>query len=160
MTIKEHKGTLEGLKIAWVGDGNNVSASFIHAAPKFGFALDLACPVGYHPNQGLVEAANAEGGKVRLTDMDSALSDADVVVTDCWVSMGDKDYDARMEALSPYQINEKTMAQAKDDAIFMHCLPAHRNEEVTDAVIDGRSRWCLTRRKTACMRKRAFCFIA
>ncbi|NIY74808.1 ornithine carbamoyltransferase [Thalassospira sp. HF15] len=137
MTIKEHKGKLEGLKFAWVGDGNNVSASFIHASPKFGFALDMACPVGYRPNQGLIETANAEGGNVRLTDMDSALAGADVVVTDCWVSMGDEDYDARMAALSPYQINEKTMAQAKDDAIFMHCLPAHRNEEVTDAVIDG-----------------------
>lgn len=90
MTIKEHKGTLEGLKFAWLGDGNNVSASFIHASPKFGFALDMACPAGYRPNQGLIESANAEGGKVRLTDMDSALEGADVVVTDCWVSMGMK----------------------------------------------------------------------
>ncbi|OSQ50331.1 ornithine carbamoyltransferase [Thalassospira alkalitolerans] len=137
MTIKEHKGRLDGLKFAWVGDGNNVSTSFIHAAPKFGFALDLACPVGYRPNQGLIETANAEGGKVRLTDMDSALDGADVIVTDCWVSMGDKDADARMEALTPYQINASTMAKAKPDAIFMHCLPAHRNEEVTDEVIDG-----------------------
>ena len=97
----------------------------------------MACPVGYRPQQGLIEAANADGANVRLTDLDSALADADVVVTDCWVSMGDKDYDARMEALAPYQINSKTMGQAKDDAIFMHCLPAHRNEEVTDEVIDG-----------------------
>ncbi|MBX2832537.1 MAG: ornithine carbamoyltransferase [Rhodospirillales bacterium] len=137
MTIKEHKGKLEGLKIAWVGDGNNVLTSFIHGASKFGFSLDMACPAGYRPNQGLIETANAEGGKVRLTDLDSALEGADVVVTDCWVSMGDEDYDSRMEALAPYQINAKTMAQAKDDAIFMHCLPAHRNEEVTDEVIDG-----------------------
>lgn len=137
MTIREHKGRLDGLKVAWIGDGNNVAASFIHAAPKFGFSLDLACPAGYRPNQGLIETANGEGGKVRLTDMDSALAGADVVVTDCWVSMGDEDYDARMAALSPYQINAETMAKAKDDAIFMHCLPAHRNEEVTDEVIDG-----------------------
>ncbi|MEQ9347089.1 MAG: ornithine carbamoyltransferase [Thalassospira sp.] len=137
MTIKEHKGKLEGLKVAWIGDGNNVLTSFVHGAPKFGFSLDMACPVGYRPNQGLIETANAEGGKVRLTDLDSALEGADVVVTDCWVSMGDEDYDSRMEALAPYQINAKTMAQAKDDAIFMHCLPAHRNEEVTDEVIDG-----------------------
>ena len=137
MTIREHKGTLEGLKLAWVGDGNNVSASFIHASPKFGFSLDLACPVGYRPNQGLIETANAEGGKVRMTDMDSALDGADVIVTDCWVSMGDDDADARMEALAPYQVNSAAMAKANKDAIFMHCLPAHRNEEVTDDVIDG-----------------------
>ena len=137
MTIKEHKGRLDGLKFAWVGDGNNVSASFIHASSKFGFSMDMACPAGYRPNQGMIETANADGGKVRMTDLDSALAGADVVVTDCWVSMGDEDYDARMEALAPYQINAKTMAQAKTDAIFMHCLPAHRNEEVTDEVIDG-----------------------
>lgn len=137
MTVKEHKGRLDGLKFAWVGDGNNVLTSFVHAASKFGFALDMACPVGYRPQQGLIEKATVDGANVRLTDLDSALADADVVVTDCWVSMGDKDYDARMEALAPYQINSKTMGQAKDDAIFMHCLPAHRNEEVTDEVIDG-----------------------
>ena len=107
------------------------------AGSKFGFSMDMACPAGYRPNQGMIETANADGGKVRMTDLDSALAGADVVVTDCWVSMGDEDYDARMEALAPYQINAKTMAQAKTDAIFMHCLPAHRNEEVTDEVIDG-----------------------
>ena len=137
MTVKEHKGRLDGLKFAWVGDGNNVSASFIHASPKFGFSLDMACPVGYRPNQGLIETANAEGGKVRMTDMDSALEGADVIVTDCWVSMGDEDADARMEALASYQVNAGAMAKANKDAIFMHCLPAHRNEEVTDGVIDG-----------------------
>ncbi|WOI12666.1 ornithine carbamoyltransferase [Thalassospira lucentensis] len=137
MTVKEHKGRLDGLKFAWVGDGNNVSASFIHASPKFGFSLDMACPAGYRPNQGLIETANAEGGKVRMTDMDSALDGADVIVTDCWVSMGDEDADARMEALAPYQVNSAAMAKANKDAIFMHCLPAHRNEEVTDDVIDG-----------------------
>ena len=137
MTVREHKGRLDGLKFAWVGDGNNVSASFIHASPKFGFSLDMACPVGYRPNQGLIETANAEGGKVRMTDMDSALEGADVIVTDCWVSMGDEDADARMEALASYQVNAGAMAKANKDAIFMHCLPAHRNEEVTDDVIDG-----------------------
>lgn len=137
MTVKEHKGRLKGLKFAWVGDGNNVSASFIHASPKFGFSLDMACPAGYRPQQGLIETANAEGGKVRMTDMDSALDGADVIVTDCWVSMGDEDADARMEALAPYQVNSVAMAKANKDAIFMHCLPAHRNEEVTDDVIDG-----------------------
>ena len=100
MTIKEHKGRLDGLKFAWVGDGNNVSASFIHASSKFGFSMDMACPAGYRPNQGMIETANADGGKVRMTDLDSALAEADVVVTDCWVSMGDEDYDARMEAFT------------------------------------------------------------
>jgi ornithine carbamoyltransferase len=137
MTVKEHKGKIDGLKFAWLGDGNNVATSFIHAAPKFGFSLDLACPQGFRPNQGLIEKAVAEGGQVRLAEIDDALSNADVIVTDTWVSMGDKDYEARMEALSPYQINDGAMAKANKDAIFMHCLPAHRNEEVTDAVIDG-----------------------
>ena len=137
MTVREYKGRLEGLKFAWVGDGNNVSTSMIHATSKFGFSLDMACPVGYRPQQGLIEAANAAGGKVRLAEFDDALAGADVVVTDCWVSMGDKDYDARMKALAPYQVNKDAMAKANKDALFMHCLPAHRNEEVTDDVIDG-----------------------
>lgn len=137
MTVREHKGKLDGLKFAWVGDGNNVSTSMIHATSKFGFSLDMACPVGYRPQQGLIEAANSAGGKVRLTEFDDALSGADVVVTDCWVSMGDKDADARMKALAPYQVNAAAMAKANRDALFMHCLPAHRNEEVTDDVIDG-----------------------
>jgi ornithine carbamoyltransferase len=137
MTVREHKGKLDGLKFAWVGDGNNVSTSMIHATSKFGFSLDMACPVGFRPQQGLIEAANSAGGKVRLTEFDDALAGADVVVTDCWVSMGDKDADARMKALAPYQVNAAAMAKANKDALFMHCLPAHRNEEVTDEVIDG-----------------------
>ena len=138
MTIREHKGGIEGLKIAWLGDGNNVAASFIHGAAQFGYALDLACPETLFPQPRLVEWARQKGAHLRITtDPAQALDQADVVVTDTWVSMGDEDAKHRLELLSDYQVNAGAMAKAKPDAIFMHCLPAHRGEEVTDEVIDG-----------------------
>jgi ornithine carbamoyltransferase len=138
MTIEEHRGRIEGKTLAWVGDGNNVCASFIHAAPKLGFKLNIACPAVYHPD--LVDLARAaeQQGQVRTTeDPREAVKGADAVITDTWVSMGDTDHDERLDALEPYQVDEALMQLAKADALFLHCLPAHRGEEVVDEVIDG-----------------------
>jgi ornithine carbamoyltransferase len=138
MTIEEHRGPVAGKTIAWVGDGNNVCASFIHAAPKLGYRLNIACPPVYHPD--LVDLARAaqEQGKVEMTDDPrEAVRGADVVVTDTWVSMGDTDHDERLEALEPYQVDSALMSLAAQDSVFLHCLPAHRGEEVTDEVMDG-----------------------
>jgi len=135
MTIEEHRGPVAGKTIAWVGDGNNVCHSFMHAAPKFGFHLNVACPAEYHPD--LIDLAKG-GNHVTLTaDPREAVAGADVVVTDTWVSMGDSDYEARLEAFEGYGVDDALMAVAASDAVFLHCLPAHRGEEVTDAVIDG-----------------------
>jgi ornithine carbamoyltransferase len=138
LTIEERLGDVRGRTIAWLGDGNNVCASFIHAAPKLGFVLRIAAPAAYAPRTQEIEAARKAGGAVELTDDPAAAAKgADVVVTDCWVSMGDLDKDARMAALPPFQVNKALMAGAKSDAVFLHCLPAHRGEEVTDEVMDG-----------------------
>ena len=135
MTIEEHRGPIAGKTIAWVGDGNNVCHSFVHAAPKLGFHLNVACPGDYHPD--LHDLAKG-GNSVTLTsDPREAVAGADVVVTDTWVSMGDGDYEARLEAFEGYTVDEALMDAAAGDAVFLHCLPAHRGEEVTDAVIDG-----------------------
>ena len=138
LTIEEHRGPVTGKTIAWVGDGNNVCSSFIHAAPKLGYQLKIACPAVYHPD--LVDLARAaeQQGRVEMTDDPrEAVRGADVVVTDTWVSMGDTDHDERLDALEPYQVDEKLMELASSQAVFLHCLPAHRGEEVADAVIDG-----------------------
>ena len=138
LTFEEHRGSIEGRTVAWVGDGNNVCASFIHAAAPFGFRLNIACPTVLHPD--LVDLARAEkaGAKIEMTeDPRAAVSGADCVVTDTWVSMGDADGEAKLDALEPYQVDSKLMQLAHPDAIFLHCLPAHRGEEVTDEVIDG-----------------------
>ena len=138
MTIEEHRGPVTGKTIAWVGDGNNVCSSFIHAAPKLGYQLKIACPAVYHPD--LVDLARAaeQQGRVEMTDDPrEAVRGADVVVTDTWVSMGDTDHDERLDALEPYQVDERLMELAASQAVFLHCLPAHRGEEVADAVIDG-----------------------
>ncbi|MDX2235032.1 MAG: ornithine carbamoyltransferase [Hyphomonadaceae bacterium] len=138
MTIEERLGPVRGRTIAWVGDGNNVCASFLHAAPRLGFALRIAAPPAYAPRTQDVQAARNEGADVTLFhDAARAADGADVVVTDCWVSMGDTDKDARMAAFPPFQVTPELMARAAPGAIFLHCLPAHRGEEVTDAVIDG-----------------------
>lgn len=138
LTIEEHRGPIAGKTIAWVGDGNNVCSSFIHAAPLLGFELKIACPAVYHAD--LHDLARAEGlqGKVSMTtDPKAAVSGADVVVADTWVSMGDTDHDERLAALEPYQVDDRLMDLAAGNGVFLHCLPAHRGEEVTDAVLDG-----------------------
>ena len=138
MTLEERGAKLEGATISWIGDGNNVAASFIHAAPAFGFRLRLGCPAMYRPPAALIEAARARGADVAWTDdAAQAAAGADVVVADTWVSMGDTDREARMQALGPYEVNGALMGKAKSSAIFLHCLPAHRGEEVSAEVIDG-----------------------
>lgn len=135
LTIEEHMGNVAGKTIAWIGDGNNVCHSFMHAAPKFGFNLRVACPAEYHPDLRDLEKG---GSHVFLTsDPAEAVKGADVVVTDTWVSMGDQDYEARLAAFEPYSVDQSLMDQANEGAVFLHCLPAHRGEEVTDEVIDG-----------------------
>ncbi|MGH7094350.1 MAG: ornithine carbamoyltransferase [Stellaceae bacterium] len=138
MTLQERKGPIADTVVAWSGDGNNVAASWIHAAVRFGFTLRLACPETLQPEKRLIEWAQGEGGRVNLTtDPDIAANGADCVVTDTWVSMGAEATVNRHNLLAPYRVDERLMAQAKPDAIFMHCLPAHRGEEVSAAVIDG-----------------------
>lgn len=138
LTFEEARGPITGKTIAWVGDGNNVCASFIHAAPKLGFKLNIACPAVYHPD--LVDLARAAGeqGRVEMTaDPREAVRGADCVITDTWVSMGDTDHEERLEAFEPFQVDNRLMDLAASDGVFLHCLPAHRGEEVTDEVIDG-----------------------
>lgn len=138
MTFEEHRGPVAGRTLAWVGDGNNMCSSFIQAAPKLGFKLNIATPAVYHPDMmDLARAAELQGQIMTTQDPREAVRGADCVITDTWVSMGDTDHDERLEALEPYQVDEALMAEAAGDAVFLHCLPAHRGEEVTDAVIDG-----------------------
>ena len=137
-TIEEHRGPIEGKTLAWIGDGNNVCNSLIHAAARFGFALNIACPSAYKPSMEAMVFASESRARVAVTqDPVEAVKGADVVLTDTWVSMGDLDHDERLAALSSYQVNRELMAVANADALFLHCLPAHRGEEVTDEVIDG-----------------------
>jgi ornithine carbamoyltransferase len=134
MTFEEHRGALAGKTIAFVGDGNNVCASFVHASARFGFRLVVACPRRYQPAAGVL----AHGGEVVVTeDLQAAVRGAHCVVSDAWVSMGDADHEARVAAFAPYQVSETLMNLAAPDAVFLHCLPAHRGEEVTAGVIDG-----------------------
>ncbi len=135
-TYFEHRGDIAGKTVAWVGDGNNMCHSYINAARQLDFQLRVACPLGYEPD---AEIANAAGGRVQLVeDPLEAAEAADLVVTDVWASMGqESEQDERHEVFAEYQVNERVMAQAKADALFMHCLPAHRGEEVTNEVIEG-----------------------
>ena len=137
LTLEEHCGPVETLSLAWVGDGNNVCASLIHAVGKLGGRLRIACPADYHPD--LHDLARAGGaGQVEVVhEAREAVRGADAVLTDTWVSMGDIDHDARLKAFEPFQVDAALMAEAKPHAVFLHCLPAHRGEEVTDGVIDG-----------------------
>ena len=138
MTLQEQKGPLAGKIVAWSGDANNVAASWVHAAVRFGFALRLACPEELNPPRRLIAWAQQEGGRVTLTaDPTEAVAGADCVVTDTWISMGVEASVNRHNLLAPYRVDEQLMARAKPDAIFMHCLPAKRGQEVTAGVIDG-----------------------
>jgi ornithine carbamoyltransferase len=138
MTLEERKGPASGTVVAWSGDGNNVAASWIHAAVRFDFDLRLACPPELRPPAKLLDWAAQEGGRVALTDDPGrAVEGADCVVADTWVSMGVEASVNRHNMLAPYRVDEALMARAKPDAIFLHCLPAKRGQEVTAGVIDG-----------------------
>jgi ornithine carbamoyltransferase len=138
MTFEELKGPIEGRTIAWIGDANNVATSWVQAAARFGFKLRIAAPKAFAPSPALLDWAKGERADIELSeDPLQAARGADCVVTDVWVSMGDNDAKQRTEALRPFQVDGKVMAQAAKDAIFMHCLPAHRGDEVTAEVIDG-----------------------
>ncbi len=138
MTIEEHLGPIEDRKVAWVGDGNNVAASLIEAAVKFKFSLTLGCPMELGPFDEVLDWAEEQGGDIKITDDPMlAVQGAEAVITDTWVSMGDDKTGSRLRALEPFQVNSHLMAQALPDALFLHCLPAHRGEEVTNRVIDG-----------------------
>ncbi|MEK7244473.1 MAG: ornithine carbamoyltransferase, partial [Pseudomonadota bacterium] len=138
MTFEEHRGSIAGRSVAWSGDGNNVAASWIQASARFRFRLRLACPPELAPRPAVLEWAKGEGADVAVVGAAArAVAGADLVVTDTWVSMGDSDGAGRRERLGPYRVDARLMALAKKDALFMHCLPAHRGEEVTDAVMDG-----------------------
>jgi ornithine carbamoyltransferase len=138
MTFEERLGPIRGRKIAWSGDSNNVLSSWIDASAKFEFTLDVACPLELQPTQARLAAARAAGARIVLReDPEAAVEGAAAVISDCWVSMGDEDEGRRQNLLQPYQVNARLMRGAAPEAIFMHCLPAHRGEEVTDEVIDG-----------------------
>lgn len=138
MTFEEHRGPIAGKVVAWSGDGNNVATSWIHAAARFDFDLRIACPDQLRPTNGAMDWARANKARVTVTDdARAAVKDADCVVTDVWLSMNDDQSQKRHNLLAPYRVDRDLMAHAKKDAIFMHCLPAHRGEEVTGDVMDG-----------------------
>ena len=138
MTFEEHRGPIRGHTVAWTGDANNVLTSWMHAAERFAFRLRVATPPELAPKKPLLDWIKSSGAAIRVgIDPEEAVKGADCVVTDTWVSMGDRNGTRRHNLLRPYQVNAHLMARAKPDAIFMHCLPAHRGEEVTDEVIDG-----------------------
>lgn len=138
LTVIEHGKALPGLEVAWLGDGNNVLNSIVEAAGLMKFNVRIGVPEGYESDAGMVEAARLAGAGIRIVrDPVEAVRGADVVVTDTWISMGQAHAEAKLAAMAPYQVNDALIAHAKPEALFLHCLPAHRNEEVTDSVIDG-----------------------
>ena len=138
LTYEEHRGPITGRTVAWCGDGNNVLSSWIHAGERFGFKVRAATPKALGPAAQTLEWARTHGADILVTDDPAAaVTGADCVVTDCWLSMGDEDKTARYNLLKPFQVDATLMSLAAKDALFMHCLPAHRGEEVTDEVIDG-----------------------
>ncbi len=138
MTFEEKCGPIAGQVVAWCGDGNNVARSWIEAAVRFGFTLRLATPDGLRPPEDLVAWARGQGGRIELTgDAEAAVAGARCVVTDTWVSMSDDPNESRHNLLAPYRVTGRLMGLAAPDAVFMHCLPAHRGEEVDAGVIDG-----------------------
>jgi ornithine carbamoyltransferase len=137
-TFEEHKGPIKGRSVAWIGDGNNVAVSWMHAAVRFGFELRIACPDELRPEAAVIDWSKREKGAISYTsDAAKAVRDADCVVTDTWVSMGQTDGARRKKMLEPYAVDAKLMSKAADGAIFMHCLPAYRGKEVSQDVIDG-----------------------
>ncbi len=138
MTYEEHRGSIKAKKVTWLGDANNVLLSWIHAAKIFDVELTISVPDEYSPDQGMLADISQAGNNVKLNSNPSeAVKNADLVITDTWVSMGDKDVEQRLKILAPYQVDKKIMAKANENALFMHCLPAHRGHEVTGDVIDG-----------------------
>jgi ornithine carbamoyltransferase len=135
-TYVEHRGSIKGKTVVWVGDGNNMCHSYINAAERFGFNLNIATPVGYEPNAAIV--AQAKANISLFTDVKSAAKDADMIVTDVWASMGQEEEQRKREiAFADFQVDSTVMSLAHHDALFMHCLPAHRGEEVSAEVLDG-----------------------
>jgi ornithine carbamoyltransferase len=143
LTIREKKGRLKGIKIAYIGDGNNVANSLIEAAAKMGMIIRLGCPAGYQPEQHVVDRARVEAAETGAVieighDPNVAVKEADVIYTDVWISMGrEREHARRLKVLAPYQVNARLLHRAKPDAIIMHCLPAHRGEEISAEVLDG-----------------------
>ena len=138
LTFEEHLGPIKGRTVAWVGDGNNVAVSWVHAAVRFGFTLRLACPESLKPEADVLDWARGEKGAISLgSDPEKAVKGADCVVTDTWVSMGQTDAARRKKTLAPYAVDAKLMSKAAKSAIFMHCLPAYRGHEVTEEVLEG-----------------------
>jgi len=138
LTLVEHGKSLPGLEVAWLGDGNNVLNSIVEASGLMKFNIRIGCPKGYDPDQSFIDTAQADGANITISrDENEAVAGADVVVTDTWVSMGQEHAHNKLAAMIPYQVNDVMMEQAKDDALFLHCLPAHRGEEVMPSVIDG-----------------------
>ncbi len=140
MTVLEHRGSLDSMVVTWLGDGNNVAHSWINAAGLLPFELRLAVPKGYEPDGAIVSAARARGaGKIDVThDPAAAAEGADVLCTDTWASMGqEKEHEERARVMKPFQLNAALLARAKKDSLVLHCLPAHRGEEITDEVMDG-----------------------
>ena len=138
LTLEERRGALNNQTVSWVGDGNNVAASWVHAVGKLGGALRLGCPDEFALDGDVMAWAKAHKANVSVhKSAEEAVRQSDCVITDAWVSMHDTDGERRHNILKPYQVNERLMRHSKPDALFMHCLPAHRNDEVTDAVIDG-----------------------
>jgi ornithine carbamoyltransferase len=138
MTFEERRGSIRGRTVAWTGDANNVLVSWMHAAERFEFELRVATPLELKPKKWILDWVKTSGAAIHVgADPDKAVKDADCVVTDTWVSMGDKEASRRHNLLKRYQVNARLMARAKSDALFMHCLPAHRGNEVTDDVMDG-----------------------
>jgi len=139
LTIREYKGKFKGLHFAWIGDGNNVCNTALLACALTGMKMTVACPVGYEPDKKIIEKAKELGGAISIIrDPQKAAKKADILYTDVWVSMGDEEeYDRRLRDFKPYQINSKLLEQARHDVMVLHCLPAHRGEEITADVVDG-----------------------
>jgi ornithine carbamoyltransferase len=138
LTLEEHRGALHKQTVAWVGDGNNVARSWAHAVGQLGGTFRLGCPEGYAVDREVIAWSQGRKGNIEeMTSPVEAAHGADCVVTDAWVSMHDKEGESRHNVMTPYQVNAALMKHAKKDALFMHCLPAHRNEEVTDEIMDG-----------------------